>query len=249
MPSRRAYYALLLGAVTALAASSWAQNVSNDIAPSKEASDSYTVQSGDTLSRISRRFGVPADALMRANDLSHPDRLTAGHVLRLPVTSPRPPAAQPPREQTAPTPQAQPPQPQPAPAQPVKTPQEEAAPRAQPTAMAPAAASPGNDVEIVPVPEAARPNRAGDIEHQAAGLYRHPTLGTLRLSPGPDGLLLAKNNQDIALRRLLYAIYDGADATGYVHTIDLVFDAEGHVTTLRYSGGGTGQVTFEKVKR
>jgi murein DD-endopeptidase MepM/ murein hydrolase activator NlpD len=238
-----------------LAAPSWAQNAANDVAASKEeADDTYTVQSGDTLSRISRRFGIPANALVRANDLPHPDRLTAGHVLRLPVTSPRPPAVKPSQEQAPPTPQpqpaqAQPPQAQPAQAQsasgqPVEAPLKPAASRAQPAAKA--AAPTGTGVETAPPPEAPSPSRAEGIGQQAAGLYKHQTLGSLRLSEGPDGVILAKNNQNIALRRLLYAVYDGTDATGNVHTVDLVFDAGGHVTALRYSAGGTGQVTFER---
>lgn len=44
----------------------------------------YVVQRGDTLWTISRRFGVTAGALYRANDLRDRDRIYPGQILRIP---------------------------------------------------------------------------------------------------------------------------------------------------------------------
>ncbi len=44
----------------------------------------YIVQKGDTLWRLSRRFGVPMDALIKANNLSNPDVLREGQELIIP---------------------------------------------------------------------------------------------------------------------------------------------------------------------
>jgi len=44
---------------------------------------SYTVVAGDTLSSIAREHGITVDALVRLNQIDHPDRLLVGQVLRL----------------------------------------------------------------------------------------------------------------------------------------------------------------------
>jgi LysM repeat protein len=46
----------------------------------------YTVQPGDTMGDIALELGVSIDALMRANNLTNPDTLSAGQVLLVPVT-------------------------------------------------------------------------------------------------------------------------------------------------------------------
>lgn len=48
------------------------------------ASATYTVQPGDTLFDIARRFGSTVDALVEANDISDPDLITPGQVLEIP---------------------------------------------------------------------------------------------------------------------------------------------------------------------
>jgi LysM repeat protein len=48
----------------------------------------YKVRSGDTLLAIARRFGVSTDAIVKANALANPDRLTVGQTLLIP---PKPP--------------------------------------------------------------------------------------------------------------------------------------------------------------
>jgi hypothetical protein len=101
-------------------------------------------------------------------------------------------------------------------------------------------------------PEAAAPTPDGgaiDTDQSAVGACKHPTLGALRVSKGPDGILLDKDSKNIPMRRLLYAIYDGTDATGNVHNVELVFDDAGHVVALRYSNGGTGPITFDKMEK
>ena len=44
------------------------------------------VERGDTLSEISRVYGVPVDIIMEANDLSDPQNLSPGQLLLLPGT-------------------------------------------------------------------------------------------------------------------------------------------------------------------
>jgi hypothetical protein len=44
----------------------------------------YTIASGDTLSRIAQRAGITLDELQRGNCIDDPDRIAAGQVLRVP---------------------------------------------------------------------------------------------------------------------------------------------------------------------
>lgn len=46
----------------------------------------YTVQAGDTLSAIARRFGIDLQALIAANSLADPNNLRVGQQLNLPAT-------------------------------------------------------------------------------------------------------------------------------------------------------------------
>ena len=48
----------------------------------------YTVQQGDTLSAIARRFHVSTGAIVLANKLATPDRLTVGQTLTIPPEVP-----------------------------------------------------------------------------------------------------------------------------------------------------------------
>ena len=56
------------------------------------AGDTYTVQRGDALSTIARRFGVSLNELMALNNISDPTRLQAGQQLQIPAGA-RAPAA------------------------------------------------------------------------------------------------------------------------------------------------------------
>lgn len=47
-------------------------------------SETYTVQTGDTLGEIAERFEVTPQAIQLHNDLSSPDRIVAGNELRIP---------------------------------------------------------------------------------------------------------------------------------------------------------------------
>ncbi len=49
------------------------------------AAQTYTVQPGDTLYRIARRFGVTMAALVAANQISDPNKIRAGQVLTIPM--------------------------------------------------------------------------------------------------------------------------------------------------------------------
>jgi cell wall-associated NlpC family hydrolase len=51
----------------------------------------YTVQQGDTLYSIARRFGITVAELVALNDLADPDRLRPGQVLRLAAPEPEAP--------------------------------------------------------------------------------------------------------------------------------------------------------------
>lgn len=48
------------------------------------AHESYTIQSGDTLSEIARDHGVSTKALMAENEISDPDRIRVGQTLSIP---------------------------------------------------------------------------------------------------------------------------------------------------------------------
>lgn len=47
----------------------------------------YEVQSGDTLSKIARSFGVSLGALMAANGITNPDLVQAGQTLQIPPST------------------------------------------------------------------------------------------------------------------------------------------------------------------
>lgn len=49
----------------------------------------YTVQSGDTLYAIARRFGVTVEELVKYNSIKDPDRIYPGQVLRIYTDAPR----------------------------------------------------------------------------------------------------------------------------------------------------------------
>ena len=44
----------------------------------------YKVKSGDTLSKISRRFNVSLDAIVQLNGIRNPDRMRVGQILQIP---------------------------------------------------------------------------------------------------------------------------------------------------------------------
>ena len=47
---------------------------------------SYTVQKGDTLYSLARRYGTTVSAIMAANGLTDADRIRSGQSLRMPGT-------------------------------------------------------------------------------------------------------------------------------------------------------------------
>jgi N-acetylmuramoyl-L-alanine amidase len=59
------------------------------LSAARAADPETTVRSGDTLTAISKRHGIPITTLVELNDLSDPDRIYAGQRLRLSAPSPR----------------------------------------------------------------------------------------------------------------------------------------------------------------
>jgi len=53
--------------------------------PTPRGEQEYRIQAGDTLGAIAVRFGVTVDEIMRANDITDPDRLVVGVVLIIPA--------------------------------------------------------------------------------------------------------------------------------------------------------------------
>ena len=47
----------------------------------------YRVRSGDSLSRIARRFEVPMDAILLLNEIQNPNRIRVGQELKIPETT------------------------------------------------------------------------------------------------------------------------------------------------------------------
>jgi nucleoid-associated protein YgaU len=50
-------------------------------------SATYTIQSGDTLSAIARKFGVTVDALVQANNIANPSLIKPGQILKIPKSN------------------------------------------------------------------------------------------------------------------------------------------------------------------
>ena len=78
---------------------SWSQEVVADIratggSSTREAAKTYTVKSGDTLSKIAKEFLGDANAYMdifnaNRDQLSDPDKIKPGQVLKIPQPTPR----------------------------------------------------------------------------------------------------------------------------------------------------------------
>lgn len=47
----------------------------------------YTVQRGDTLSRIARRYGISMTVLAQVNNISNPNQIYVGQVLQIPAVT------------------------------------------------------------------------------------------------------------------------------------------------------------------
>lgn len=76
----------------------------------------YEVQAGDTLSGIAAHFGVSIGDIMKANDITDPEFLQIGQVLRIPLGPPTPTST--PTLRPTPTPPPGPPLPAPVPLRP-----------------------------------------------------------------------------------------------------------------------------------
>lgn len=205
----------------------------------------YTVQSGDTISGIARKYGLSPQDILRANALSHPDHIAAGNVLRLPVAGPR--HAPTIRTQLLSAPWESTSSPEEATPEPDKNATATAAPHVEKTPRP----SPEQEKDVqapTPVKTPAPPPELTDkdLNARVVGVYKNPTLGTLRVTKTSSGINVSKDGAVIPMRHLLYATYDGADNGGIVHNVHFEFDARGVATALQYSSNGTGQVTFAK---
>lgn len=121
-------------------------------------SPTYTVQPGDTLSKIARTFGVTVAALVEVNHITNPNLIKVGQVLVIPrsASAPVPPPAPP-----APVPPAPAP-PTPTPPPPTSTPPPTPAPPVAPPAPSPAPQPvvPAVPAWYAPLPPATRPSSA-----------------------------------------------------------------------------------------
>jgi membrane-bound lytic murein transglycosylase D len=150
----------------------------------------YTVQRGDTLWSIARRFGTSQRELAQANDLDGRSRIVAGQTLRVPggeqvVASASEPAV-------APTPPAEP------------TPEP---PIAEATrAAAVIAATPPAPIEAPIEPQATRP--AAQVDHAPAASEPAPTTvtaATVQPAPPPHAQVAAPHAVDPASQTPLFA--------------------------------------------
>lgn len=213
----------------------------------------YTIQPGDTLTRIARKFGLTPETLARVNALDNSQRIMAGNVLRLPVTPPEhqtvavqeSPAVQSPgKPSTEAAPQQSAPVPATAPVPAAPLTPAPAAKLAEPTK----AEAPVPPPAQVPDPEetASIPDSPAKL---AAGVYTNSVLGTLRISQTATGISMTKDNQTIPMRHLLYGIFDGSDSTGAVHGLRLEFADNGQVTSLLYSTSTAKDIRFTRAKK
>lgn len=68
--------------------------------PSPSAGTTYVVQAGDTVFSIARAYGVSAQAIIQANALTDPDRITPGQELIIPAAEATPAKTPPPEGRT-----------------------------------------------------------------------------------------------------------------------------------------------------
>ena len=60
------------------------QSKVNELLGSTNSVATYTVKAGDTLSSIANKYGTTYQALAQYNDISNPDRINVGQVIKIP---------------------------------------------------------------------------------------------------------------------------------------------------------------------
>ena len=141
---------------------------------------SYTVVAGDTLSAISRRTGVSADAIKRANNLDS-GLIRIGQTLTIPAGGSQPATTQVASAAPQPQPQAQRQQPEPVQTASVPAPQQPSTPEpTQEAAYAPSAAAPS-------IESAARDTAAAAPSATGVGKMRWPVRGRVINAFGSGG--------------------------------------------------------------
>jgi len=234
MPQKRSCLLLVLSIwLLPAAASATPPAAAQEVQHDTTQYQSYTVQAGDTLVGIAKRYGLTTEVVAKLNALDSPHRIAVGNVLRLPIARPEAESTPAP---TAPAVSAT--------RNAVKTAVHDETPaKAQAAVPAPATTPAQTAGPVAPSAEANAPGRL------AVGVYTNPVMGTLRIAQTPTGVAVTRDNQTIAMRHLLYGVFDGADAAGLIHGLRLEYDASGQVAAVLYNSGGSKDVTFTRVHK
>ena len=149
--------------------------------------------------------------------------------------------------------------PSPSPAQPpaktdAMTAAKAATPGIESTPPAKAEPAPAPNALAEPAPASAQPpaktdDATRDAVRLAVGAYANSTLGVLRVTQTPAGIAVSRDNRTLAMRHLLYGVFDGADASGDIHSLRLQYDDAGQVRALLYSSASGKDIPFARVKK
>lgn len=103
----RSYAERIGSAAPAQAKQTTSRALEKSAAPKPAATGNYTIQRGDNLTAIGKRFGISVEEIAAANGIRNPNRIRAGQSLVIPtrevnIPTPRPRPSQPARQQVDP---------------------------------------------------------------------------------------------------------------------------------------------------